>query len=508
MHNQLGEGGFGLVYKGAIKVNEKRVDVAIKQLNTSGLQGHHEWVTEVHFLGMVDNPYLVKLIGYCADADERGIQRLLVYEYMPNKGLDDHLFRSVGPVLSWQTRVRVALGASKGLAYLHDDKGVIFRDFKTANILLDEAFNPKLSDFGLARQGPDAGKTHVTTGVKGTYGYAAPEYIQTGHLTFKSDVFSFGVVLLEILTGRRAMDRNRPRLEQRLLEWVKPFINDPRKFHLAMDPRLENIYPTKAAMKFATIAIQCLVKQPKARPKLIDIVEGLKKVLDMTNQWESQLLHSDVAAVEYLSASSSGGVVKASNRRCSEFGDRDAKPLPGGVFKASDRNSLDFTSDNAKPLPPGGVFKASNHRTTSSELSDNNAKPLPQGGVFKASSNHRTSSVESGDSNSAKSSPVAGSSIPRTGNSRGASWERPNPPAFPLPSIECSASGVEEGSGGLRLLRRPAARDPSISLEIALQGINPGTPERIGERKSVRTPTKMRYYLENNNNYSYPTPAA
>lgn len=129
VHNQLGEGGFGLVYKGAIKVNEERVDVAIKQLNTSGLQGHHEWVTEVHFLGMVDNPYLVKLIGYCADDDERGIQRLLVYEYMPNKGLDDHLFRSVGPVLSWQTRVRVALGAAKGLAYLHDDKGVSHSHF-------------------------------------------------------------------------------------------------------------------------------------------------------------------------------------------------------------------------------------------------------------------------------------------------------------------------------------------------------------------------------------------
>jgi hypothetical protein len=98
--------------------------VAIKQLNTSGAQGHHEWVTEVHFLGMVDNPFLVRLIGYCADDDERGIQRLLVYEYMPNKGLDDHIFRSAGPGMSWQTRVKVALGAARGLAYLHDDKEV------------------------------------------------------------------------------------------------------------------------------------------------------------------------------------------------------------------------------------------------------------------------------------------------------------------------------------------------------------------------------------------------
>lgn len=293
LKNVIGEGGFGHVYKGTIKQKakfhdgEEKLEVAIKQLNTAGLQGHNEWVTEVHFLGIVDNPYLVKLIGYCAEDDERGIQRLLVYEYMPNKGLDDHIFRTVPPVLPWQTRVKVALGAARGLAYLHDEKEVIFRDFKTANVLLDDEFNPKLSDFGLARQGPDAGKTHVTTGVKGTYGYAAPEYIQTGHLTFKSDVFSFGVVLLEMLTGRRAMDRNRPRMEQRLLEWVKPFINDPRKFHLAVDPRLELRYPTKAAMKFATIAIQCLVKQPRARPKMVDVVVGLKKVLEMTYSWET-----------------------------------------------------------------------------------------------------------------------------------------------------------------------------------------------------------------------------
>lgn len=127
--------------------------------------------------------------------------------------------------------------------------------------------------------------------------------------------------------------------------------------------------------------------------------------------------------------------------------------------------------------------------------------------MFKASSNYRTSIVESGDSNSVMSPPAARSLIPRTGNSRGASWGRLNPPAFPLPSIEFSASAVEEGSGGPRLLRRPAPRDPPISLEISLQGINPGTPERIGERKSVRTPTKMRYDLEYTNSYSYPTPA-
>lgn len=125
------------------------------------------------------------------------------------------------------------------------------------------------------------------TQVKGTYGYAAPEYIQTGHLTFKSDVWSFGVVMLEMLTGRKVMDRNRPKSEQKLLEWVKPYISDQRKLHNVIDPQLEGRYPIKAAVKFANIATSCLVKQPKGRPKMSDVVEGLRKVLEMTFTWEN-----------------------------------------------------------------------------------------------------------------------------------------------------------------------------------------------------------------------------
>lgn len=125
------------------------------------------------------------------------------------------------------------------------------------------------------------------TQVKGTYGYAAPEYIQTGHLTFKSDVWSFGVVMLEMLTGRKVMDRNRPKSEQKLLEWVKPYISDQRKLHNVIDPQLDGRYPIKAAVKFANIATSCLVKQPKGRPKMSDVVEGLRKVLEMTFTWEN-----------------------------------------------------------------------------------------------------------------------------------------------------------------------------------------------------------------------------
>ncbi|KAD3336429.1 hypothetical protein E3N88_31948 [Mikania micrantha] len=168
----IGEGGFGCVYRGIVSGDaDCSLDVAIKQLSRNGFQasppfpGHKEWINEVNILGVVNHPNLVKLIGYCAEDDERGIQRLLVYELMKNKSLEDHLLGRVGSPLSWMTRLQIAQGAARGLAYLHEEMNfqLIFRDFKTSNILLDEEFKPKLSDFGLARQGPAAGLGHVST---------------------------------------------------------------------------------------------------------------------------------------------------------------------------------------------------------------------------------------------------------------------------------------------------------------------------------------------------------
>ncbi|KAI5013916.1 hypothetical protein ZWY2020_055306 [Hordeum vulgare] len=194
----VGVGGFGCVYRGALRLpggNPHGTAVAVKRLNPNGGQGHKEWLAEVQFLGIVEHPNLVKLVGYCATQTDQGPQRLLVYEFMPNKTLDDHLFNPEHPVLPWEVRLQVALGAAEGLLYLHEglELQIIYRDFKAANILLDEEFRPKLSDFGLAREGPSEGQTHVSTAVMGTYGYAAPDYVQTGHLTTKSDVWSFGV---------------------------------------------------------------------------------------------------------------------------------------------------------------------------------------------------------------------------------------------------------------------------------------------------------------------------
>ncbi|XP_019413159.1 PREDICTED: probable serine/threonine-protein kinase PBL8 [Lupinus angustifolius] len=273
----LGEGGFGIVYKGYIdenlRVGLKSLPVAVKVLNKEGLQGHREWLTEVNFLGQLRHPNLVKLIGYCCEEDHR----LLVYEFMFRGSLENHLFRKATVPLSWATRMMIALGAAKGLAFLHNaERPVIYRDFKTSNILLDSDYTAKLSDFGLAKAGPQGDETHVSTRVMGTYGYAAPEYVMTGHLTARSDVYSFGVVLLELLTGRKSVDKTRPGKEQSLVDWARPKLNDKRKLLQIIDPRLENQYSVRAAQKACSLAYYCLSQNPKARPLMSDVVETLE----------------------------------------------------------------------------------------------------------------------------------------------------------------------------------------------------------------------------------------
>lgn len=281
---RIGEGGFGSVYKGSIRPPNGEADptvVAIKKLNKNSLQGHKEWLAEVQFLGVVDHPNLVKLLGYCSIDGERGIQRLLVYEYMPNKSLEEHLFNKASATLPWKTRLEIILGAAQGLAYLHEglEIQVIYRDFKSSNVLLDENFKPKLSDFGLAREGPIGDRTHVSTAVVGTYGYAAPEYVDTGHLTIKSDIYSFGVVLYEMLTGRRTLERLLPPVEQKLIEWVKLYPADSNGFRMIIDPRL-NQYSLSAARKIATLADACLNKNAKDRPTMSQAVEILKQAIE------------------------------------------------------------------------------------------------------------------------------------------------------------------------------------------------------------------------------------
>ncbi|KAG5541192.1 hypothetical protein RHGRI_021148 [Rhododendron griersonianum] len=243
---------------------------------------------EVIFLGQLRHQNLVKLIGYCCEEEER----LLVYEFMPRGSLENHLFKRMSVSLPWGTRLKIAIGSAKGLAFLHGaESPVIYRDFKTSNILLDSEFNAKLSDFGLAKMGPEGSDTHVTTRVMGTYGYAAPEYVNTGHLTTRSDIYSFGVVLLELLTGRRALDKTRPKSEQNLVDWSKPYLTSSRRLRFIMDPRLSGQYSVKGAKEMALLALQCVSLIPKDRPKMpviIETLESLQKLTDMAvtcGQW-------------------------------------------------------------------------------------------------------------------------------------------------------------------------------------------------------------------------------
>ncbi|KAG8095256.1 hypothetical protein GUJ93_ZPchr0012g19118 [Zizania palustris] len=278
----IGEGGFGVVYKGFIHGAE----VAVKELNPEGLQGDREWLTEVNYLGQYSHPNLVELIGYCCDDDHR----LLVYEYMANGSLENHLFRR-SCNLSWTDRVSIALDVARGLAFLHGaERPIIYRDFKTSNILLDADLKAKLSDFGLAKEGPMGGKTHVSTRVMGTYGYAAPEYMATGHLTAMSDVYGFGVVLLEMLVGRRALEPPSSRLAVRqggsLVDWARPILIRTKKLEKILDHRMglqlpqgEHGASPGAVERVARLAYDCLSQNPKVRPAMERVVRTLEAVL-------------------------------------------------------------------------------------------------------------------------------------------------------------------------------------------------------------------------------------
>ncbi|XAR50978.1 Non-specific serine/threonine protein kinase [Bertholletia excelsa] len=286
----LGEGGFGRVYKGRLESTNQIV--AIKQLDRNGLQGNREFLVEVLMLSLLHHPNLVNLIGYCADGD----QRLLVYEYMPLGSLEDHL-HDLPPGkdrLDWNTRMKIAAGAAKGLEYLHDKAKppVIYRDLKCSNILLDEDYHPKLSDFGLAKLGPVGDNTHVSTRVMGTYGYCAPEYAMTGQLTLKSDVYSFGVVLLEIITGKKAVENSKTAGEHNLVAWARPLFRDRSKLPQMADPMLQGQYPARGLYQALAIASMCVQEQPTMRPVIADVVTALNYLALQKYDPETQPIQS------------------------------------------------------------------------------------------------------------------------------------------------------------------------------------------------------------------------
>ncbi|CAL9203939.1 unnamed protein product [Musa hybrid cultivar] len=361
--NLIGEGGFGRVFKGRLDSGQAKQVLAIKQLKQDGLQGSKEFLVEVLMLTVLRHPNLVSLIGYCAEGDER----LLVYEFMPKGSLEDHLFdlSPQKPPLEWNTRIRIALGAAKGLTYLHDvaSPPVIYRDMKAANILLDNNFNPKLSDFGLAKLGPVGDKTHVSTRVMGTYGYCAPDYVMSGKLTPKSDIYSFGVLLLELITGRRAFDYSRTRAEQNLVTWSRPFLNDRRKFLQLADPSLRGHYPPRAFHQLVVITSMCLQEQAHVRPIIADVVVALDHVASQpyTAEPNSKVMNSPPS----LPSGNIAGT--ASSRGCSVGKETSSRLVMGNCFETP----AQAVSPTDTRIPSPG---RSTTRTTGSDITATTGK--------------------------------------------------------------------------------------------------------------------------------------
>ncbi|XP_059634821.1 receptor-like serine/threonine-protein kinase ALE2 [Cornus florida] len=271
----LGEGGFGRVYSGVLEDGTK---VAVKVLKRDDQQGGREFLAEVEMLSRLHHRNLVKLIGICTEERSRS----LVYELIPNGSVESHLHgvdKETAP-LDWGSRMKIALGAARGLAYLHEDSSprVIHRDFKSSNILLEHDFMPKVSDFGLARTALDEDNRHISTRVMGTFGYVAPEYAMTGHLLVKSDVYSYGVVLLELLTGRKPVEMSQPPGQENLVAWARPFLTSKEGLESIIDQSMGPDFPFDSITKVAAIASMCVQPEVSHRPFMGEVVQALKLV--------------------------------------------------------------------------------------------------------------------------------------------------------------------------------------------------------------------------------------
>ncbi|KAG6634347.1 hypothetical protein CIPAW_12G112200 [Carya illinoinensis] len=269
--NKIGEGGFGSVYKGLLSDGTM---MAVKQLSSKSKQGNREFLNEIGMISALQHPHLVKLYGCCVE----GNQLLLVYEYMENNSLARAL---LGPEeyqiqLDWPTRHRICVGIARGLAYLHEESRlkIVHRDIKATNVLLDKNLNPKISDFGLAKL-DEEDNTHISTRIAGTYGYMAPEYALRGYLTDKADVYSFGIVALEIVSGK-SNTSHRPKGESlQLLDWALVLKEKGNLLDL-LDPRLGSNYRKEEVMRVINVALLCTNVSAAVRPTMSSVVSMLE----------------------------------------------------------------------------------------------------------------------------------------------------------------------------------------------------------------------------------------
>ncbi|TYI16875.1 hypothetical protein ES332_A08G284800v1 [Gossypium tomentosum] len=276
--NLIGQGGFGYVYRG-ILVDGK--EVAVKQLKVESRQGEREFKAEVEIISRLHHKHLVSLVGYCISETTR----MLVYEFVPNNTLEFHFHGDGRPIMDWSTRMKIALGSAKGLAYLHEDchPKIIHRDIKAANILLDFNFEAKVADFGLAKFSYDV-NTHVSTRVMGTFGYLAPEYASSGKLTDKSDVFSFGVMILELITGHKPVGSSYK--EDSLADWARPLLTkalDDGNFDCLADPKLGREYDHNEMVRMVACAAACAQLSARDRPRMSQIIRALEGDVSMSD---------------------------------------------------------------------------------------------------------------------------------------------------------------------------------------------------------------------------------
>ncbi|KAK7850234.1 putative leucine-rich repeat receptor-like protein kinase [Quercus suber] len=272
--NSIGSGGYGKVYWGTLPTGQP---IAIKRAQKESLQGGHEFKTEIELLSRVHHKNLVSLVGFCFEQGEQ----MLVYEYVSNGTLKDSLSGKSGIKLDWMRRLKVALGAARGLAYLHElaNPPIIHRDIKSTNILLDERINAKVADFGLSKPMGDNERDHVTTQVKGTMGYLDPEYYMTQQLTEKSDVYSYGVVMLELVTARMPIERGKyiVRVVQMAMDKTKVLYN----LHEILDPAIGLQTSLKGLEKFVDLALRCVEDSGANRPAMGDVVKEIENIMQI-----------------------------------------------------------------------------------------------------------------------------------------------------------------------------------------------------------------------------------